>query len=1274
MNLTKPLAILFVLMMTLGCTQFLLGQGTDLGTIRGSVTDSSGALVAHAKVVILDLSTGTTRETVTNSDGEYQVFGLRPGNYKVTISAPNMRTQDLTGIVLTGSDVVAANAVLGVATQSEAVEVTTEAPAINTEDQTINDTINSREVIDLPRDSRDVYQFLYLNPNITQGTDAGEFKFLGFQSYGANFSLDGQRSNNAIFGSPTNSEPSLEAVGEVNVLSSDFSAEYAGISNIRITTKRGTSQFHGSAFYNNKNSALAAWQIQDLQGKRDFVPNQFVTKFPTPYFNENDIGGSVGGPIPGLKNTWFFAAYERNYNRSPVDIFNSKLPYPSFWTGDFSKMIDPNFPVGANPGWLLPDVPAGVNLTANEVANNTYGGLGQQFVTIPSRLLNPNVQQLINLYFPKNLQGTAPAMAFDDNGSPTGKIAGGYQTLLPGGSTRDLGTLRVDHDFSDKDRVYVVYNAQAFVGTGNPAGGVNIPFTGLGLLQTDRRNNTLSGSYVRNFRNNLINEARGGFNREYNFQHSITTLQSFLSSTGLDSTAIDAFGAVVGSSVLPTHGFPSINYGGTYQGIPTGGRNTERQQSQYLLTFGDTLTWVIKDHAFKMGADFVRNQGLDGFTQGRGAPRGTMTYASPAACANGADCVSAGATDPFTVFLLGLPASNVVYVPASRPNMDAHNWEQGYFFQDDWKVTSRLTLNLGIRYEYLSPFVDKNDLLINFDPSFVDSATGLKGRIVVPSDKTIPFLDARLTNFVPVVTAGQSGLGIGRGLVRGDKNNVAPRVGVALRLGDKSVVRGGYGVYFPTSAAQGMRDPLETNGFNQSLRKNNDPTQPLQPWPTPMTGGLAAHAGGQPSINAVPFGLNQPLIQQYNATFERDLGLKTSVRFSYLGSTAHGLIVGRDLNQIRPSDVGWGTTLADPDTGIGDGINPCDPTVGDCGASLADYAKIPFSQLGDFLMTFGNLGHSQSNAFQTQVDRHYGKGLMFSASYTYLDQKSTGLDQGNSSLGGATYNQFQPNLDYGEDAWLSRHRFVLYGLYDLPVGRGKKFGNSFSRVVDAILGGWQTSFQMFAKSGTGFTPFYTCNSDCFNSNNAVFPGNTAVGSLDAVGDFSGSCCRPLVVGDFKKRGPNQAPDQMFNPDAFAPPPVGADFFDNPQIAKRNILWGPGAWGVNLGVHKDFKFGERVIANLGADVNNIFNHPLRMPNADFGGGGGTFAWLGDLTVHVDPNNPVANGPNSVAYPLLPFDPAETRSNANPDFGRAFSTFSQEGVDSRRTIRLRLRITF
>src|SRR5438309_9568492 len=222
------------------------------------------------------------------------MFRLRSGRYKVSVTAPGRGTSEVTGITLNGSDTVSANRVLKVASSQQAIEVTAEAPLIDSSDQTISTTITNQEVIDLPRDSRNIYDFLYLNPNITQADSAGELKFLGFQSYGANFTIDGQRATNTIFGSHMTSEPSLEAVGELNVLSTDFSAEYAGIGNIRITTKRGESQFHGSAFYNNKNSALAALQIQDKQGIADFVPTPRVSKYPTPYFNLNDLGGSLG--------------------------------------------------------------------------------------------------------------------------------------------------------------------------------------------------------------------------------------------------------------------------------------------------------------------------------------------------------------------------------------------------------------------------------------------------------------------------------------------------------------------------------------------------------------------------------------------------------------------------------------------------------------------------------------------------------------------------------------------------------------------------------------------------------------------------------------------------------------------------------------------------------------------------------------------------------------------------------------------------------------------
>jgi hypothetical protein len=1201
-------------------------QGTDLGTIRGTVKDSSGAVVANASVTILDAQTGATRQTKTNSGGDYQMFGLPSGNYRVKIAAPGMSTEDITGIVLNGSDVKTANAVLKVSTATESVEVTAEAPIINASDQTISNTISSTGIIDLPSDTRDIHQFLYLNPNITQGVDAGEFKFLGFQSYGANFTIDGQRATNTIFGSPTTSEPSLEAVSELNVMSNDFSAEYAGIANIRVTTKRGQNQFHGSIFYNNKNSALAAWQTQDIIAKQDFLPTAFQSKFPTPYFNENDLGASFGGPIPKLKKTWFFMAYERDYNRAPVSFSSTKLPHPSLWTGDFSQ-LDPS---------ILPAVPADIQaqLTPAEKANDTYQGLGAQFLTIPSRFLNPNVQQLIQNYFPH----ISTAVPLDTS---TGRTAQLFQTLVPGGSTKDLGTLRVDHDLSDKDHIYGVYNGQGFVGGSTP---VYNPMPGLGLAQRDIRDNTISGSWVHMFSGNLINEARGGFNRESNFTHSNTTLGSFLSSIGFDQNAIDAYAAVVGQSQLSTHGHPFINLQGNFVTFGRNGdRNTERQANQYLTTFGDTLTWVAGKHNFKMGGDAVRNVAQDGFAASRGNPRGQIAYRGTK-------------TTPFANFLLGEPASRVIFVPSARPIMDVHNWEQGYFFQDDWKVSSRLTLNLGLRYEVVTPFVDKNDIMLNFDPTFNNNT----GRFIVASDKTFKYLDPIVGQTLPVVTAAQSGLGIGRGLVRTDKNNFAPRVGGAFRLTEKSVLRGGYGVYFPTSAAQGIRDPLSTNSFNITRTKSDagiNPTQ-LQPWPFPLTGGDIQTVSGAFSTNSVPVGLHAPLVQQYNATYERELGLKTAVRFSYLGTTAHGLIGGVDLNEIAPSNNPWGSALDSDGDGIADNpITACNPDDGTCVPSPADYARLPYPNLGDFALAFGNYGHSQANNYQIQFERRYEHGFMFNASYTYADQKSTGLDGGNSSLGGVPYDPFNPQTDYTRDAWVSRHRFVLYGIYDLPIGRGRAMGSGMSRWVDAVVGGWQTSFQMFAKSGTPFTPYWQCE-NCGSNNNlrSVGPGNIAVDSVSALGDFDDFIgYRPLVVGNYKQH----VGDAIFNAAAFLPPPMGADVFTNPGVARKNFLWGPGAWGANFGLHKNFNLGERVVAQLGADFNNIFNHPIRMPNQDFADS--SFAYLGGFNIQVDPNT---------RLPQL--NPSEM--DPNPDFGRPFSTFSQEGVDSRRTTRLRLRITF
>ncbi len=235
-------------------------------------------------------------------------------------------------------------------------------------------------------------------------------------------------------------------MGEINILTSDFSAEYAGIANVRVNTKRGGSTYHGSAFYNNKNSALAAWKLDDLNAKAQFVPNAIQSTYPNPYFNITDVGGSVGGPIPHLGKTWFFAAYERDYTIDQLKIQNNNIPHPSLYTGDFSALKPSAQPL----------VPSSVTLTPEEIANNTVadsdGNL--HFVTIPSRLLNPTVQALINTYFPK-IGLAAPI------NPKNGKILGGFKTILPTRSVQDIGTLRLDHDFSENSHFYGVYNVSS---------------------------------------------------------------------------------------------------------------------------------------------------------------------------------------------------------------------------------------------------------------------------------------------------------------------------------------------------------------------------------------------------------------------------------------------------------------------------------------------------------------------------------------------------------------------------------------------------------------------------------------------------------------------------------------------------------------------------------------------------------------------------------------------------------------------------------------------
>ena len=1199
-------AVVIPAMLSLAISPALHAQGSDLGQVRGTVTDATEAAVPNAKITITDVATGTSQDATAGNAGEYEFGQLKPGAYKLTFSSKGFNNLVLNGVQVVSGVAVRADARLEVAKSSESVTVTTEAAAVQTDSPTISGTLNNRELVELPRDSRDIYEFLYLNPNITQSAGGdGNFKFLGAQSYGASFSLDGQRSNGGVFGQPTNSQPSLETIGELTIMTNNFTAEYAGISNIRVLTKRGEDKYHGSLFYNNRNSALAAWSLTNKNGLGSFVPSPSQPNYPTPYFNLNEFGGSFSGRVPKLNRTYFMSAYERRYTAQPLNLRSTTLPHPSLWTGDFSKL----------PDSAKPAVPAGVTLTAQEVSANTVGGQGKQFITIPSRLLNPITQNIIKQYFP-------PASVNAPINASNGRLLG-YYNLVPQHGHRDLGSFRVDHDFTERDRYYLSFNAQ---GTTADGSAVASPFIALGLIQRDIQDYTVSNSYTKIITPAVVNEVRGGINFENNFSHGQLTLGQFMQSVGFNADEIKAWGNVVGPAEIDTYGHIAISLG-NFAGIGNGGRSIYRPLDQHLVTIGDTLLWQKGKHSFKFGADMVRNTALDGFTANRGNPRGMLSYSGTGIAA-------------MTNFLLGLAPNTVSYVSALRPPMDVHNWEHGFFVQDEWRVTPKLTLNLGLRYELVTPFIEANALIVNFDPT-LKNPNGNVGAFVVPSKDVFSKIDPRMITY-GTLAADQAG--VGRGLVKTDTNNLAPRAGFAWRLTNRSVLRGGIGVFYPTSAAQGIRDAMASAPFNQGVTYTNTTATPLQPWPTadrrgvvPIAGGARRTAGSQPSVNIIPANIQQPRIEQYNITYEQELFSRISLRGSYLGTNMHGLIAGVDRNMLPPSTTAFGT--------FNDSGAPCSPDDGDCTLSPADLARRPFPALGDYMAQYGNFGHGRSNALQVEATRRFAGGLTFEIAYTLLDQKTTALDVGNSSLGGPSYNQFQPELDYSRDSFVSRHRLSFYGVYDTPFGIGRKYGNHMPKAVDAVAGGWQLSWNGFAKSGTGFTPYWTCD-NC----DPIWPGNIGSGFIDAVGDFNSSSFRPQVNGNPAV----QSGDRFWNPSVFTVPGVGADLFSNPKASTRNFLLGPSTWGANLGVQKRFRLGERVRASLGADFNNIFNHPL-VASTDT-----SFANLGSFALDVDPKTGA----------LLPI----TRFTRNPDFGRLINSFSQDGIDGRRAVRLRLRITW
>jgi outer membrane receptor protein involved in Fe transport len=1076
---------------------------TTLATIRGAVYDPQQGLVPGATIVVMDEATNVSRETQSDAQGLFEFPDLRPGTYTVTATLSGFKKVQNTGIVLRATSVVRTDVHLEVGGFENVVTVTAEGRNnITMESQAIARGLDEQQLRDLPRNSRDVQDFLTLNPNIVGGFDG--IQFLGGRTYGASYIQDGQPSSAGIFGELSNAAPGLDAIAEVTVLSNSYSAEYGGLAGVIVSTKRGGNKFHGSSFYDyNSNAMNALTYAQTLNGVSRSDPNAKT--------HDYRFGASLGGPLI-TNRTFFFGNYEGSRLKALGGGNQAVVPTAAMRTGDFS---------GAS--FVVRDPLTGRPFPGNR---------------IPADRLDPAAVRVVNFFYP------LPNQSNTSNGG-----YGTYRQILPLTRARDRADVRIDHELTGKDSLFVRASWQnrdpdafTFESTGGNGGS---GLTNLGLLDRQSKAVTFASGWTRIWSGTIVNEFRGGYSLDSRNRKSRFVAGDLGSRFGIDVPAL--------ATAAP--GFPQFQFSAPNRpsSIQDGRQNTFRDLRQASFSLSSSTTWLSGPHAMKFGGIYTRNFAKDGYSTGANSSKGQYNFTGFAT------------GNSFADFLLGLP-NTVVEQRNTRGNkpMDTFSNDWALFGQDDWKIKPNLTLFLGLRYEVVGVFVDRNNIYANF-------VTTDGGHHVVPNAQIAALLPPGAVALGRTLLADQ--VGVGRSLIKTDRNNLSPRVGFAYRPGNdnKTVLRGGFGIFHPTGAAQGARDIMSRNPFRYSITNRRGM---LQRGFTTGTQTSSLSFGNQ----GIQLNLEGPDIYQYNLTAERELPGDIGFRVSYIGSTMRKLLVHHDYNTVKASTVELGDVDEDPDA----------------------HAKLPFPLYGTFMDITENAGKGQFNALQLELQRRFKAGFAVNAAYTLAGSNSNAPDSGNSTIGVVQYDPYDIEKDRGPDPNVVKHRVVMNSTWDIPVGRSRKVGGGLPLWADAIVGGWTVSAIFQARSGPNLTPFFTYGTD------PIFPANTGRG-LDGVGQF-GEAWRPDVTGNPNVGGTR---DQFFDVTKYTLPAPGTL-----GTAKKGSLRGPGTWIVNLAFYKDIIRTKGVNVELTALLDNAFNHPqFFVPSLGTDG----FVDLTDYLIGGDPRN-------------------------------------------------------
>lgn len=1048
----------------------------------GTVRDSTGAVVAGARIAVTNEATGISRSVQTDEDGNYVVTQLQPGRYTVSAELTGFRKLERTGVELQVNQRAQLDLEMQVGQVTEVVRVEAAAPLLESQSSSLGSVIQESQVRDLPLNGRNFVQLAILSPGVS-GTGFGAKGTIMSGSRpddlrpGTELFVNGNResSNNYLYDGIDNNDrltlaivvrPAVEAIKEFKIQTNLFSAEQGRNpgGQVDVVTKSGTNEIHGTVYEFLRNNALDA---------NNFFSNRAGQKKPP--FRQNQFGGAIGGPI--VKNkTFFFGDYD-GFRQRLGRVFVNTVPTVKMRRGDFSELSAPIYD------------PA----TTRQVGN---GFVRDPFPNnqIPQARWDPVTAKLINAYpLP-----TSSALVNNLVTTPTRK------------QDWDQYDVRVDHAQDERNTFFTRYSWSK-TATTNPFTFPAVQLPGLSKAVGLGNEDTFAGTSALRAHHAVIN-----------WVHIFSPRLSFDVRAGYARFQLDFTQADVesGDQLGVKLGIPNANQQDQQNGIsifsPTGYTGIGHSRSLPILRRENTFQYVGNlvftgnNHTIKTGLD-VRRRHLTEYQTNRG--NGRFNF-SPNITNNPANNTGGNA---MASFLLGAPS--LIEQDYLLAWVGIRGTEYSAYVADDWRATQKLTMNIGLRYELDTPYSEVANRWANFDPQ---TAT--------------------------VLVAGRNGVSKTAG-VRTFKKGWAPRFGFAYKLTEKTVVRGGAGIFWNTAGHGGNALRLQRHvpfGPIYSFNPGNFfVTQRVSDgFPKIPVLNLALADNPTGSVIGVAPNYQPGYAEQFNLTVERELPSSLLLKASYVGNLGRHLDTSFNLNQAVP--------------GAG-AVNNRRPFFA-VRPTLADVTWAVSDGLGAY------------HAFQFSAEKRLTHGLSGLLSYTWGHSIDTvGNNFGGGAEGPLPQDSRNRRADRGNSPFDIRHRFTLAWNYALPFGKGRRWLNG-GGPADVVLGGWQVNGITTLQTGLPFTPTL-----------ASATVNTGTGS------------RPNLVGDPKVSNPTV--DKWFEPAAFASP---AQFtYGN---AGRNILYGPGRVNQDFSLFKEFAVTERWKVQFRTEFFNLFNTPqFDLPNATIGVG-------------------------------------------------------------------------